>query len=117
MNGLLIDENLPSSLAFVLPLNCLHATELGKQLTDRQIWEHARAENLTVITRDTDFFDRLMLEGAPPKVVWVRLGNLRKRDLENLLLRRWPQITELLAEADLIEVHQDSLESLQCGDR
>ena len=116
MNHLLIDENLPASLAAILPLDCAHATDLGKQVTDHQIWDFARSKNSTILTRDTDFFDRIVLEGPPPKVIWVRLGNIRKRDLERLLLRRWPQITELITFADLVEVHQDSLEAFQRGD-
>jgi predicted nuclease of predicted toxin-antitoxin system len=112
---LLIDENLPASLASILPVDCSHASELCEQATDRQIWDHARARDSVILTRDTDFFDRLMLDGPPPKVIWVRLGNLRRRDLEGLLLRRWSQITGLLVEADLIEVHQDSLEAFRHG--
>jgi predicted nuclease of predicted toxin-antitoxin system len=113
MTHLLIDENLPASLVDVLPLDCSHATELGAQPTDLQLWSHARDQDWTILTRDTDFFDRLMLEGPPPKVIWVRLGNIRRKNLENLLLRLWPRITELLEEADLIEVHPESLETLR----
>ena len=113
VNHLLIDENLPASLVAILPLDCSHATDLGEQATDRQIWEYARAKNSTILTRDTDFFDRLMLDGPPPKVIWVRLGNIRKRDLENLLLHLWPQVTALLADADLIAIHHGSLETFQ----
>ena len=28
-----------------------------------------------------------MLHGPPPKVIWVRLGNIRKVDLENLFMK------------------------------
>lgn len=113
MNHLLIDENLPASLADVLPLDCSHATKLGAQPTDLQLWSHSRERDWTILTRDADFFDRIMLEGPPPKVIWVRLGNIRRKDLESLLLRLWPRITELLEGADLIEVHPDSLETFQ----
>lgn len=113
MNHLLIDENLPASLAKTLPLACSHATDLGEQPTDHELWLHARKMDWTILTRDTDFFDRLMLEGPPPKVIWVRLGNIRKKDLENMLLRLWPRITALIAKADIIEIHPDSLESFQ----
>lgn len=116
MNHLLIDENLPASLAATLPVPCSHAADLGKQPTDRQLWQHARERNWNIITRDTDFFDRLMLDGLPPKVIWVRLGNIRKRDLESLLLRRWPQISDLLRVANLVEVHPDSLEAFQTSE-
>jgi predicted nuclease of predicted toxin-antitoxin system len=117
VNHLWIDENLPPSLAAILPVDCSLAFDFGEQVIERQIWDHAKAGNSTILTRDTDFFDRLMLEGPPPKVIWVRLGNIQKRDLESLLLRRWCQIAALLAKADLIEVHPDSLESFQCGAR
>ena len=63
--------------------------------------------------RDTDFFDRIMLEGSPPKVIWVRLGNIRKADLESLLLELWPAICNLLADADLVEVHPSALEAVK----
>jgi len=50
-------------------------------------------------------------------VNWLRTGNLRRTDLETLLMKRWPQIIELLATADLIEVHDDRLEALTFGPR
>jgi len=92
---------------------CSHATSLGKQPSDGFLWKHCREHDWVILTRDTDFFDRLMLEGPPPKIVWVRLGNIRKSDLESLLMRRWPTITKLLQNADLVEVHSKALESLQ----
>lgn len=116
MIHLLIDENLPASLATTLPVSCSHATDLGTQPTDTQLWKHARAKNWIILTRDTDFFNRLMLEGPPPKVIWVRLGNIRRKDIEDLLARLWPSISELLLTADLIEIHPDSLEAFQLGD-
>lgn len=117
MKHLLIDENLPASLAGILPLDCTHATRLGAQPTDHQLWLHARENDWTILTRDTDFFDRLMLEGPPPKVIWVRLGNIRRKDLESMLIRLWPRIITLITDADLIEIHPGSLETFQRSDR
>ncbi len=65
------------------------------------------------MTRDTDFFDRIMLDGSSPKVIWVRLGNIRKRDLESKLLQLWPSIVNLLEDSDLVEIHPDSLEAVK----
>ena len=113
MIHLLIDENLPSSLAYHLPVTCSHATELGTQPTDQQIWQHAKKENRIILTRDTDFFDRLMLEGSPPKVIWVRLGNIRRKDLESQLIELWPRISDLISTCDLVEIHPDTLEGFQ----
>jgi predicted nuclease of predicted toxin-antitoxin system len=56
VNHLLIDENLPASLADILPLDCSHATDLGERPTDRELWLKARENDWTILTRDTDFF-------------------------------------------------------------
>ena len=49
--------------------------------------------------------DRLLVHGAPPKVIWVRLGNVRKNALIELLLSRWPAMQLLLETNDLVEVY------------
>ena len=61
MTRLLIDENLPATLAALLPLECVHATDFGQRPTDLELWSIARAKDLIVLTRDSDFFDRLLL--------------------------------------------------------
>ena len=113
MKHLLIDENLPATLALLLPVTCSHATDIGQQPTDTALWTYARQRDWTILTRDTDFFDRLMLEGPPPKIIWVRLGNIRRGELESLLSSLWPAISTLLANADLVEVHPTKLEAIQ----
>jgi predicted nuclease of predicted toxin-antitoxin system len=112
---LLVDENLPLSLARQLGGQALHATELGDRLTDQQLWSRARVVGGMILTKDADFFDRLSLEGPPPQVVWVRLGNLRRQALEAIILARWPQIRALLEGASLVEIHPDRLEALSLG--
>lgn len=109
----LIDENLPATLAARLPVPCMHATDLGDQPTDTFLWEYARSEGWSLLTKDTDFFDRLTLHGPPPKVVWLRTGNLRRTALEETIAAQMPQILTLLEDADLVEVHADRLESLK----
>jgi predicted nuclease of predicted toxin-antitoxin system len=110
---LLIDENLPASIARILPVDSSHATDVADRPSDRQLWDYARSRGWNILTRDTDFFDRIMLDGSPPKVIWVRLGNIRKRDLEAKLLQLWPSIVNLLEDSDLVEIHPDSLEAVK----
>lgn len=110
---LLIDENLPVTLADLLPVECFHATKFGRNQSDHELWIAAREQDLVILTRDTDFFDRLMIEGPPPKVVWVRLGNLRRRELEVGLVDMWATIEGLLVSADLIEIHPGIIETFQ----
>ncbi len=39
------------------------------------IWEFAKAENLIIVAKDSDFHERSVLLGGPPKVIWLRVGN------------------------------------------
>ena len=48
--------------------------ELTKS-ADLLIWEYARQENFAIVSKDADFYDRAMVIGAPPKVVFLQVGN------------------------------------------
>lgn len=65
---------------------------------DEQIWAHARAHGFVIITKDDDFRQRSFLHGAPPKVVWVRLGNCRTSDVEATLRLRHGDVTAFAAD-------------------
>ena len=95
MIKILIDENLPATISSLLPCECLHATSLGAQPSDLYLWEFARQGGSTLLTKDAVFFEQLALSGAPPKVIWVRTGNLRRVELEKRLVVLWPKITEM----------------------
>jgi predicted nuclease of predicted toxin-antitoxin system len=57
------------------------------QSDDRRIWEFARQHRFTIVTRDRDFFERALLLGPPPKIVWLRLGNAMTSGFADLLLQ------------------------------
>jgi len=54
---------------------------------DRTVWEYARANGFAIVSKDEDFHQLSFLYGAPPKVVWVRLGNCTTADIEQALRR------------------------------
>ena len=64
----------------------------------------AIAEGRILVTKDLDFFDGLVLHGAPPKLVLVRCGNMRKRELVALLVGQRDAIVSGLERGDLVEV-------------
>jgi len=66
-----------------------------------------------ILTKDTDFFDKLILRGSPPKIVWLRTGNMRRADLLIFLSKIWPQVMLLLKNADLIEIHPQRIEAIR----
>jgi len=65
-----------------------HVTSLGLDAaSDATVWERARAEGFTIVTKDADFADLGMLRGFPPKVIWIRIGNCTTQQVEALFRR------------------------------
>jgi predicted nuclease of predicted toxin-antitoxin system len=86
---LLFDENLPPRLvellADVYP-GSLHVHQCGLGASeDSAIWEYAKKNGLTIVSKDSDFQERSILAGAPPKVIWVRTSNCSSAHIEFLL--------------------------------
>ena len=58
-----------------------------------------------MITKDDDFVRLLDQRGPPPRVLWVRCGNVNNAMLRDILLRAWPEAAALLAAGEsLVEV-------------
>ena len=91
----------------------VHATDLGDRKTDVEIWQYAKLNDLVIITKDTDFYDRIILKGSPPKVIWIRLGNLKREVLEKRIQNEWKKIKNLIDKFSLIEIHPDRIEGVK----
>lgn len=74
-----------------------HVYHLGlDQVEDRQIWQYAKANDFTIITRDSDYNELLILLGFPPKVVWIRRGNCSTNEIEDVLRTHFTDIQDLI---------------------
>ena len=86
---LLFDQNL--SIALVGKLSDLfpgsvHVKQVGmSDAADDTVWEFAKANGYTIVSKDSDFQQRSLLFGAPPKVVWLRIGNCPTGKIADLL--------------------------------
>lgn len=49
---------------------------------DLEIWAYAREHDFTVVSKDDDFRSLSLLNGAPPKVIWLRSGNASTAGIE-----------------------------------
>jgi len=96
---LLFDHNLSPKLVYRLANlfpNSNHVYHLGlDQVEDRQIWEYAKVNDFTIVTKDSDYNELLILLGFPPKVVWIRRGNCSTNEIENILRAHYPDIQNL----------------------
>ena len=76
---LLLDENLSYRLVAQLDSafpGTRHIDSVGLHAqADGKIWEFARDNDFTIVSKDNDFRQLSFLHGAPPKVVWLAVGN------------------------------------------
>ena len=107
---LLFDEQLSEELVTAvrdLFPDSLHVRLLGKGgAADPIIWELARKYGCVLVTKDEDFHRLSVLRGAPPKVVWLRIGNCATADIARLLRDRVDELRrfEVQAEVTLLEL-------------
>ena len=86
---LLFDENLspqlPELLAEVYP-GSLHVKHCGlSKANDSEVWEYAKSHGLTIVSKDSDFQERSVLWGSPPKVIWLRIPNCKSAAVAEVL--------------------------------
>jgi predicted nuclease of predicted toxin-antitoxin system len=86
---LLFDQNLsprlPRPLADIYA-ESVHVREVSlRDADDTAIWEYAKSHGLTIVSKDSDFQQRSLLYGSPPKFIWLRVGNCSVRVIEDLL--------------------------------
>lgn len=91
----------------------LYRSFLGRIPRDTEIWQYAKDKKLVIVTKDADFSDRLMLDFSPPKVVHLRVGNIRKREFHQFLARIWPEVEALVIEHKLVNVYLDRIEAFR----
>lgn len=92
MNGFLFNENLPINIEFSPSLPITHVSSLGSSTTDTKIWEYAKQINLVIITKDTDFSDRISVSNPPPRIVHLRFGNMRKKSFIHFSRKSGPKL-------------------------
>lgn len=63
---------------------------------DKQIWDFAKANNFSIVTFDSDFYDLSTLYGHPPKIVWLRVGNISTTDLSLFLENKYSLISDFI---------------------
>jgi predicted nuclease of predicted toxin-antitoxin system len=89
---LLFDQNLPPSLpsrlADIYP-DSTHVRDIGfGEATDTEIWDYAKQNGFAIVSKDSDFQQKSLLYGSPPKVIWIRVGNGSVKQINDLLRSR-----------------------------
>jgi predicted nuclease of predicted toxin-antitoxin system len=103
---LLLDHNLSHKIAIRLADVYPESTQTRLlnfgRTGDSELWFYARTHGYIVVTKDRDIAELAVLRGAPPKVVWLRIGNCSANAVESMLRRSYDAIAELIVDKDRI---------------
>src|SRR5271166_2314877 len=94
MARFLIDVNLPYRFSLWNGDDYIQVRDINDQWTDREIWAYAKKHDLVIVSKDADFSDLVMQSVPPPRVVHIRLGNLKMREFHAILAQNWQWVTE-----------------------
>ena len=86
---LLLDENLSDRIIHRIidfyP-NSEHVKTLGLINTDDAIiWKYAKTNGFVIVSKDSDFYQRSLLYGHPPKFIYLRIGNSQTSKIVQIL--------------------------------
>jgi len=86
---LLFDQNLSyrlvESLANLFP-HSQHVRHIGLAgASDSAIWDYAKSHDFAIVSKDSDFHQRSLTFGPPPKVIWIQRGNCSTDDIIEIL--------------------------------
>ena len=98
---LLFDANLSPRLVIALDERfpgSVHVEHLALSPEDDAIWEFARENDFAIVSKDSDFYRLSVTRGAPPKVIWLRVGNCSTHLIEAALRARFDEVLKFDAD-------------------
>lgn len=101
-----IAPTLASWLRSRFGVRALAIRDLGlRDAEDAEIFAAAKAAEVAVMTKDSDFVQLLYRFGPPPQIAWLRSGNTSNARLKQLLLQTFPEVLRLLESGEpLVEI-------------
>lgn len=96
----LFDQNISHRILRILPKEFEGSSTVKKEklinASDKIIWDFAKLNQFTIVTQDSDFNDLSVFFACPPKLIWLRTGNLTTIDIKNLIICNVSEIKEFL---------------------
>ena len=68
---------------------------------------------MTIITKDSDFSNKMLLHDPPPKVIHIRFGNMKMKDFYDTIIKVWDDVLILNKDYKLVNVFKDRIEAFQ----
>ncbi len=109
----LIDVNLPYRFGLWNGDDYLHQMDIDPKMKDKHIWEHAKNNNLTIVTKDSDFGHRVMFSEPPPRVIHIKFGNMGMAEFYVKMHETWDDVLAMSDQYKLVNVYRDRIEALK----
>lgn len=111
---LLIDAQLPFKLCEILEelgIDSMHVIELenGDESEDQDISTYADANNLIVVSKDSDFYHSHMILGRPEKLFLITSGNIKNKQLFDLFRNNVLLIKKALNHSNFVELSNSGI--------
>ncbi len=112
MSKYIIDANLPYYFSLWNHEDYLHVIDIDPHMKDSEIWKYAKENDLTIVTKDADFSDLVLLDNPPPRVIHIKLGNMKIKDFHNAIDSIWEDVLKMSLEYKLVRVYKDKIEGI-----
>lgn len=99
---LLLDQNLSYRLLARLDSIFPGSTQVHRlgleHADDAFLWQLAKRDGFTIVTKDSDFPEMSLLRGIPPQVIWLKCGNAPTELVMRLLVASEADIRDFVSE-------------------
>ncbi|MFC2100842.1 DUF5615 family PIN-like protein [Bacteroidota bacterium] len=112
MAKFIVDANLPYYFSLWNSEFFVHVFDINEIMTDNEILEYAIENNLTIITKDTDFTSKILFQDKP-KVIHLKTGNMKIQMLHSFLNKNWREIEQVSDSHKLTNVYIDRIEGIE----
>jgi len=112
MEKYIVDANLPYYFGLWNSEEYVHVIDIDPRMKDSEIWEYAKKNHLTIITKDADFSDLALLNEPPPRVIHIKLGNMTLKAFHKAIDTTWSEVLEISWNYKLVRVYSDEIEGI-----
>jgi predicted nuclease of predicted toxin-antitoxin system len=108
----LIDANLPYYFSVWNDSDFIHQLDIQNDQPDSEIWQYAKVNNMTIVTKDSDFSNRILLVEPPLRVIHIRIRNTSMKEFYSIISSSWEDIKTTSESHKLVVVFKNTIEAL-----
>ena len=107
----LVDVNLSKYFSFFN--NFVFVSDIDLQMNDTEIWNYALKNELLILTKDNDFYNRFLVSSTAPKIIYFQVGNCSLKQLHLYFSENWAKIQTEVENSKLIIAKENHIECIR----